>query len=72
VDGLQENYGDRVAFKRLDAENEGRTAFSAYNLRGHPSYVIINTAGEVLWKSVGELPRERFEEAIRQVLGDTG
>jgi hypothetical protein len=70
VDGLQADYGDWVAFTRLDAANEGRAAFAAYNLRGHPSYVIIDTAGKVLWKGVGKLPGDRLEEALRQALGD--
>lgn len=69
VDGLEEDYGDRMAFLRLDAQNEGRDAFTAYALRGHPSFVIIDTSGKVLWKSVGEQPRSRLEMGVRQALG---
>ncbi len=68
VDGLKEDYGDRMAFLRLDAENEGRDAFTAYALRGHPSFVIIDTEGKVLWKGVGEQPRNRLEKGVRQAL----
>ncbi len=68
VDGLEDDYGDRMAFRRLNADKEGRDAFTAYALRGHPSFVIIDTAGKVLWKGVGEQPRVRLEEGVRQAL----
>ena len=70
VDGLQADYKDRVAFLRLDAAQDGREAFIAYGLRGHPSFVIIDNAGEVLWKSVGDQSRAPLETAVRQVLGE--
>jgi len=70
VDGLQADYGDRVAFLRLDAANDGREAFTAYSLRGHPSFVIIDNVGEVRWKSVGDQSRSPLETAIRQALGE--
>ena len=69
VDGLELDYRDRVSFRRLDAANDGRAAFTAFGLRGHPAFVIIDTAGEVLWKSVGEQPGKRLEAGIRQALG---
>jgi len=69
VDGLEVDYGERVVFMQLDAENAGRDAFVAYRLRGHPSFVIIDTAGKVLWQSIGEQPRSRLEQAIRGALG---
>ena len=69
VDGLEVDYGERVLFVQLDAENAGRDAFAAYGLRGHPSFVIIDTTGKVLWKSIGEQPRGQLEEAVRQAFG---
>ena len=69
VDGLEVDYGERVLFVQLDAENAGRDAFVAFGLRGHPSFVIIDTTGKVLWKSIGEQPRGQLEEAVRQAFG---
>jgi hypothetical protein len=69
VDGLEVDYGERVVFMQLDAENAGRDAFVTFGLRGHPSFVIIDTAGEILWQSIGEQPRGRLEQAIRGALG---
>jgi hypothetical protein len=68
VNGLEEEYGARIAFLRLDADNDGRAAFAAFNLRGHPSYVIIDTTGSVLWKSVGEQLASELEDAIHRAL----
>jgi hypothetical protein len=68
VDGLGAQYADRVAFVRLDAENDGRESFLAYNLRGHPSFVMIDTDGNILWQAVGEQPGSRLEGVIRQAL----
>ena len=68
VNGLEGDYGDRVIFLQLDAENAGRDAFLAFGLRGHPSFVIIDTMGDVLWKSVGEQPRSQLEVGLQQAL----
>ena len=68
VDGLQAEYGDRVAFLQLDAQNEGREAFTAFKLRGHPSYVIIDIHGQVLWQNVGPQPGGQLEAALQGAL----
>ncbi len=68
VDGLQTDYGARVAFLQLDAQNEGREAFTAFKLRGHPSYVVIDADGQVLWQEVGVQPTDRLEAAIKGAL----
>ena len=55
VDGLEDEYNDQIEFQRLDANSQdGRGAFQAYGLRGHPSYVVIDPEGAVLWLSLGE------------------
>jgi hypothetical protein len=69
VDGLKAEYGDRVEFRSLNArEGEGETAFRALALRGHPSYVILKPDGQVVWQSLGEVPRETLEAGLRQAL----
>jgi hypothetical protein len=66
---MSRGIADRMAFLRLDAAHDGREAFIAYGLRGHPSFVIIDNVGDVLWKSVGDQSRSPLETAIRQALG---
>ena len=71
VNGLEEDYGDQIAFQRLNVAQEGQDLFRRYNLRGHPAYVIVNTEGEVLWRFVGQVPRQTLEEGIRQALASS-
>jgi hypothetical protein len=67
VDGLEDEYHDHIEFQRLDANSQdGGDAFRAFGLRGHPSFVIIDPQGAVLWLSLGEQPRE----VIGQILDD--
>ena len=68
VDGPEEGFGEHIAFLRLDANNDGRDAFVAFKLRGHLSYAIIDSTGDVLWKSVGEQPASGLEDAIQRAL----
>ncbi len=68
VNGLEQDYGDQVDFRRLDANGSGKSAFEAYRLLGHPSYVILNPNGEVVWSSVGEKAREDLEDQILSAL----
>lgn len=70
VDRLEKEFKEQVAFLRLDAEHEGKAAFDSFGLRGHPSFVIIDTVGETLWQAVGEQPQDRLETAIGQALGE--
>jgi len=67
VGGLEDEYNDHFEFRRLNANSQdGREAFQAYGLRGHPSFVDIDPEGYQLWLSLGEQPRE----VISQVLDD--
>ena len=69
VNGLEENYGEEVDFRRLNATDPaGRAAFDAYRLRGHPSYLILNPAGEVLWQAVGEVDGQIIDKQIQTAL----
>ncbi len=71
VNGLEEQYGSGIAFRRLNAtEAYGRPIFDRYRLRGHPSYVILDRNGKEAWRYTGELTRGTLDEAIRKVLGE--
>ena len=65
VDGLETEYLESVEFERINAStNEGLKIFDAYGLFGHPSYLILDETGEVLWQSVGEQTREFIENSM--------
>ena len=65
VDGLENQFQESVEFVRINAStNEGLEIFNTYSMLGHPSYLIINGTGEILWQSVGEQPAENILNAI--------
>jgi thioredoxin-like negative regulator of GroEL len=69
VDGLEGEYGDRVAFQRLNAdEDDGQAAAQTYRVRGHPAIVVINARGDVVWSRVGVQPRDVVVSALESVL----
>lgn len=71
VDGLEKEYLESVEFERINAStNEGLALFNAYGLFGHPSYLILDETGEVLWQSIGEQSEEFIENSLRSFLGD--
>ncbi len=68
VDGLAQDYGDRIVFQRLNAQQEGRPLFRQYRLRGHPAYVILDKRGRVVWQQIGEVSRQDLVDGINRVL----
>ncbi len=71
VDGLEEVYNAQVDFRRIDANSQdGRKFFQAYGLRGHPSFVVIDPGGEVLWTGLGEQSEEMLAQALQGVLSE--
>lgn len=70
VDGLEAEYGDEVEFRRINAiTEEGVAIYDFYSLRGHPAYLLLNPAGEVLWQGVGEQPVESIKNSLDEALG---
>ena len=50
VDGLEIEYRESVEFIHINAStNEGLEIFNAYSLFGHPSYLLLDDTGKVLW-----------------------
>jgi hypothetical protein len=71
VNGLETSYSDQVAFRSLDANSpEGQRAFRAFALPGHPSYVLVNPNGEVLWKGFGEQSAASLQTQLNEVIGN--
>lgn len=65
VDELRLTFQDRAEFRSLNAAlAEGRTAFRAYSLPGHPGYVILNPEGEVIWKGFGPQTAEELTSIL--------
>ena len=65
VNGLEDIYGETVVFQKINAgSGEGYEIFKAYSFFGHPSFLLLDEKGNVLWQSVGEQPAENLEEAL--------
>ena len=70
VDGLETEYSESVEFIEINASTtEGLEIFNTYSLFGHPSYLIIDDTGKVLWQSVGEQSAEVIQSALEAALG---
>ncbi len=69
VNGLQAEYGDRVAFVQLDvATPEGARVQNRYSLRGHPAYVLVDSRGQVSWQSVGQVTEDELRTRLEALL----
>lgn len=65
VDGLEEKHQNQIEFRRIDALSpEGKSAYQAYNLLGHPAFIILNQQGELLWKGLGEQSSQDLENQL--------
>ncbi|MHC4718409.1 MAG: thioredoxin domain-containing protein [Planctomycetota bacterium] len=69
MDGLETEYSESVEFLQINASTpEGLEIFNSYSLFGHPSYLILDDTGKVLWQSVGEQPVENIEDALEIII----
>ena len=69
VDGLEMKYHETVEFKRINASTEeGLKIFNTYSLFGHPSYLLLDETGEILWQGVGEQSANRIESVLKTAL----
>jgi hypothetical protein len=69
VNGLEQQYGARLAFESRDATAAANQAsMRAYGLRGHPSYAIVDQSGQVRWSASGSLPEAALRQKVEQIL----
>ena len=65
VHGLETEFEADVAFEQIDASTErGQAAIKAYSLRGHPSYVLLDEKGEVVWQFAGQTEKARLRSQL--------
>lgn len=68
VHGLEEEFGDTITFAYVNATTtEGQSQLRGYGLRGHPSYLLLSTEGEVLWSMTGQTTPEILRERLTSV-----
>ncbi len=72
VDGLEEDYQEEIKFIWLNAAvDTGRETFRYYNLRGHPSFLLLNPAGDVLWSGIGEISEGLIDSELMKITTKT-
>lgn len=68
VDGLEDEYTDRINVERLNAAQEGQEQFRQYSLRGHPAYVFLDPSGDVRFRLNGRVPRAVLNDLIIRMI----
>ena len=67
VDGLQIEYGDRIAFKELNYY-ENRDLAAKYRAPGHPSLAFVDTQGKLTLLLAGVPEKATIEDALEDLL----
>lgn len=69
VNGLRQEYGDRIEFRVHNiVTEEGEAWATEYALRGHPAFLLLDKQGQEQWRYVGVVPEEVIEDAITDTL----
>jgi len=69
VDGLEQTYGTRLHVTRVDFNSPaGQELAARYQVRGHPTIVVIDRSGTVRATIIGVPTRERVEQAIKDMM----
>ncbi len=68
VDRLKDDYAGQITFVDLDAKGDGKTAFEAGQLPGHPSFVIMQPDGRELWRGFGLVAESDLVKALDDAL----
>ncbi len=70
VHGLEEEFGDSMAFLYFNAGDggEGQRTFEALTLPGHPSVLIFLPDGREIYRAFGILSEETMRTAVTNAL----
>ena len=69
MDGLEQTHGTRLRFMRVDFNSPaGQELAARYQVRGHPTIVVIDSEGRARATIIGVPTRERVEQAIKDVV----
>ncbi len=69
--GLERQYGDRVAFAGVDFYNRAnRELVQQYRVTGHPTFIVLDRRGAVVERFVGYTEAAELEAALKQAAGE--
>ena len=70
VGGLDERYGDKVAFANVDYNSAPNAELAErYEVLGHPTYVVLGADGEVIQSFRGYTEGAELEAALQEAAG---
>ena len=68
VDGLEVEWGERVRIVRLNAmERDNLTLLSRLGVRFMPTYVLLDSDGRELWRSIGGINAREARAMVEQL-----
>jgi thioredoxin-like negative regulator of GroEL len=69
VDGLEQQYGDQIAVRRVNAAvGDGPAIMRTYRIPGHPTIMIFDNAGQEINRLIGPQSTAAVEEALQETL----
>lgn len=68
VDGIAQEYLEKIDVRKLNVLNEGRAAFEYFRMTGHPGYVLLKPDGTRVWTQIGIVSREDMASQLDAVL----
>ena len=69
VDGIEEQYGEQIVFKRINADvDDGPAIVRAYSIPGHPTTLLFDKEGDEVQRWLGPQPIEVVERAVQKIL----
>src|SRR5262245_38889808 len=69
VDGLERDYEGQIFVQRVNAyEGDGPAIMAAYQIKGHPTFLIIDRQGQEVNRLIGPQSPEKLAEALQPVL----
>lgn len=69
VDGIEEQYGEQVVFKRINADvDDGPIIVRAYRIPGHPTTILFDEGGNEVQRLLGPQSAEVVEQAVQKIL----
>ena len=69
VDGLEQQFSEQIAVKRINAEiGDGPAIMKAYRIPGHPVIMIIDPEGNEIQRLIGPQTKETLIEELQKIL----
>jgi hypothetical protein len=71
VDGLEQQYGEEIVFKSINANvGDGPSIMRDYRILGHPTLLIFDQDRQEVERLIGPQPSQTIEEILTQVISE--